>query len=132
VTNRAVGLLVLALAALAGLAVGVVGTFLHRIFVLHLPVGLVAGLALSVAVMVYATAVVASRVGAVAAFLGWLLAVASLSLARPEGDVVLAAQPVGYVWLFGGTLIGGLCIGLAPLLVPRAWRPPTERPPSGR
>jgi hypothetical protein len=46
------------------------------------------------------------------AALGWLAAVLVLAGQRPEGDLVVANNVAGQVWLFAGTALVGACIVL--------------------
>lgn len=95
-----------------GVMVGLVGTIAHRSVQ---PWGLVAALVTLVAVctVARATAGVGSHL---AAGTGWLIAVQVLSSGGPGGDVLVPAELVGYVWVYGG-----LVAVLAPLLAPRSW-----------
>jgi hypothetical protein len=110
VSRAAHALLVMA-AALAGATAGVLGSFVHPIEVGWVPVGLVLGLAVSGLVVVLAR-LLAGRSAAVFAALGWLAAVLVLAGQRPEGDLVVANNVAGQVWLFAGTALVGACIVL--------------------
>lgn len=105
---------VYALIAVIGLGVGLVGSFSQgatwTLLGIALPVGLIAGLVATLIVIVGAGLLTGSRLGAVLAFLGWLLATTVMSLKRPEGDLVVPATAYGLVWLFGGTVLGGLAL----------------------
>ena len=103
-------LLVLA-AALAGATAGVLGTFVHPLEIGWVPVGLVVGLALSGSVVVTAR-LLGGRSAAAAAALGWLVVVLVLAGQRPEGDLVVANNVAGQVWLFVGAALVGACIVL--------------------
>jgi Family of unknown function (DUF6113) len=109
--NRAVHALLVVAAALAGATAGVLGSFVHALEVGWVPVGLLVGLALSGSV-VMSCRLLAGRSAAVAAALGWLVAVLVLSGQRPEGDLVVANTAAGQVWLFAGTALVGACIAL--------------------
>ncbi len=120
----AVRVLLLVPAALAGAAAGLLGSFGHALEPVGLPVGLLVGWGLSVAVFV-TCGLVTGRPGAAAAVGGWLVVVLLLSTQRPEGDLVVAGSAVGYLWLLGGFVLAGGC------LVPRyarGGRPPTRLP----
>ena len=93
-----------------GIAAGVLGSFVHPVIAWHLPVGLLCALALSGAVFVAAGLAVRSRSGAAAAAAGWLLPVLLFSSPRPEGDLVVPGDALGYAWLFGGVVVAGLAI----------------------
>jgi hypothetical protein len=100
-------------ALVCGLLAGCAGSFLQegvlRVAGTALPVGVVAALALTVCVVAGAGRRLASRTGAAAALAGWMVATIAVSLPRPEGDVVVAADVAGFVWLYGGALLGGAC-----------------------
>jgi hypothetical protein len=98
---------------LGGLA-GVVGSFLQAVTVafgpLELPIGLVLALALSVGIFIWAGLATGSRIGAAVAFLSWLVAVVFMSMKRSEGDLVLTAQLIPLAWIFGGMVLGTVCV----------------------
>ncbi|MGO1315456.1 MAG: DUF6113 family protein [Cellulomonadaceae bacterium] len=109
-----------AAAVLLGAVVGVVGTFTHRSVE---PLGLVLAFAavLSAAVWMRAWAGLG---GVLALGLGWVAAVQVLALAGPGGDVLVPAQPLGYLWVYGG-----LVFVVAAAFAPRRWfeHPPVEQ-----
>lgn len=84
--------------ALLGIVVGVVGTGGHRAF---MPWGAVLALAAVLATSVLARAY-AGFPGLLAFGVGWVAAVETLRRVGPGGDVLVPAQPVGYIWIFGG------------------------------
>lgn len=94
-----------------GALVGLTGTGVHR---WQQPWGLVLALVsvLAAAVLVRAWT---GWTGMLALALGVFGAVSLLGQAGPGGDVVVAAQPVGYAWY-----LGGLVVALAGL-APRRW-----------
>jgi Family of unknown function (DUF6113) len=96
------------------------------------PVGLVVGLALSLAVFAFAGLAARSRSGAAAAAAGWLLVVLALSVRRPEGDLVVPGTALGYAWLLGGTVLAGLAVSWPYALLPRHDRPPSAGRLHGR
>ena len=98
------------LAVVAGVLAGVLGSFVHPFLVAGAPVGLLCALALSAAVYAAAGLVVQARSGAAAAAAGWLLPVLLFSSPRPEGDLVVSGDALGYAWLLGGTVVAGLTI----------------------
>ncbi|MEO7979840.1 MAG: DUF6113 family protein [Sporichthyaceae bacterium] len=120
----AVRVLLLVPAALAGAAAGLLGSFGHALEPVALPLGLLVGWGLSVAVFV-TCGLVAGRPGAAAAVGGWLVVVLLLSTQRPEGDLVVAGSAVGYLWLLGGFVLAVGC--LVPRYV-RGGRPPARLP----
>jgi hypothetical protein len=103
-------------AVVLGALAGAVGSFLQPATIdvgpVPLPLGLLAGLALSLAVFVGAGLVTGSRVGALLAVLGWFVTVLVLALPRAEGDAVLEARPPAYVWLYGGMLMCALVVAI--------------------
>lgn len=104
---------------LLGLAVGFVGTGVHRAVP---PWGLVLALVAVVVMGVLARAW-AGAGGAFVAALGVATAVAMLASQGPGGDVLVPAEPIGYVW-YGGALATALA-----WLAPRRWF--ADRPVSG-
>lgn len=107
----------LAVAAfVVGAGVGVVTTFTHRQLP---PWGLIAGL-LIVAALVAGTRLMAEgRLFAGAAALGVLLAIGALSLQSSGGSVLVADDPLGWVWGIGPVLIATVLL---------AWPEPRPRP----
>jgi N-acetyl-1-D-myo-inositol-2-amino-2-deoxy-alpha-D-glucopyranoside deacetylase len=97
-------------ALVAGAAAGVLGSFVHPATAWGVPVGLLCALALSAAVLVAAGLAVGSRSGAAATAAGWLLPVLLFSSPRPEGDLVVPGDALGYAWLFGGIVVAGLAV----------------------
>ena len=91
-----------------GLAAGVLGSFVHASTVGGVPVGLLTGLGLSLAVFVLSGAVLRGRRGVAVATAGWLVAAVMLSLRRPEGDLVVPGTLLGYAWLLGGLVVAAL------------------------
>jgi Family of unknown function (DUF6113) len=122
-------------AFVAGAGAGVLGSFVHGYQWHGVPVGLLVALALSLAVFGTAGLAVRARSGAIAAAAGWLLAVGVLSLQRPEGDLVVSASTLGYLWLLGGTVVAGAAIAIPYSLWPagdRSVRQPSAHAPTGR
>ena len=98
------------LAFLGGLGAGLLGSFVHATTSYGVPVGLLAGLGLSLAVFATAGLTTRSRGPAAGAALGWVSIVFLLSTRRPEGDLVVPGTLLGYVWLLGGTLLAGAAV----------------------
>ena len=98
--------------ALFGVATGVVGTGGHRAFI---PWGLVLALAAVAAASVLARAY-AGLPGLVAFGIGWVAVVEALRRVGPGGDVLVRAQPVGYIWIFGG-----MAVVAAASFAPKRW-----------
>jgi len=99
-----------AVAALGGLAVGLIGSFAHASTAYGVPVGLLASLVLTLAVCATAGLATRSRGPAACAALGWVAIVFLLSTRRPEGDLVVPGTVLGYAWLVGGTLVAGAAV----------------------
>jgi hypothetical protein len=97
-------------AMLGGFGAGLLGSFAHADTSYGVPVGLLAGLGLSLAVFVTAGLTTRSRGPVAGAALGWVAVVLVLSVRRPEGDLVVPATLLGYVWLLGGTLLAGAAV----------------------
>ena len=97
--------------ALLGVVLGLVGTPLHRAW----PPG---GLLLAL-LMVFSAAVLARAwsgwAGMLALALTLVTVVGVLAVRGPGGDVLVAAEPLGYVWY-----ASGLVVALA-AFVPRRW-----------
>jgi len=98
--------------ALFGVATGVVGTGGHRAFI---PWGLVLALAAVAAASVLARAY-AGLPGLVAFGVGWVAVVEAMRRVGPGGDVLVRAQPVGYIWIFGG-----MAVVAAASFAPKRW-----------
>jgi hypothetical protein len=99
-------------ALVAGAAVGVLGSFVHPLVRFGVPYGLLLGLVLTGVTVATAGLLTRARSGALAAAAGWLVAVATLSLQRSEGDLIVPATGLGYAWLLGGTAVVGLALAV--------------------
>ena len=102
-----------------GVLVGLIGTLVHR---WQQPWGLVLALltVLSAGLLVRAWS---AWVGMLLLALGVVTTVAVLAARGPGGDVLVAAEPIGYVW-YGGAAVVGLAA-----LAPRRWF--SDRPVGG-
>ena len=103
------------LAVLGGLGAGLLGSFVHGSAAYGVPVGLLTALGLSLSVFSVAGLAARSRGPTALAVAGWMLMVLVLSLRRPEGDLVVPATLLGYLWL-----LGGMATAAAALSVPYA------------
>ncbi|MDO8106877.1 hypothetical protein Q6348_06660 [Isoptericola sp. b441] len=103
---------------LVGVLVGIVGTSVHR---LARPWGLLLALALVLLGGVVGRAW-AGAVAVLAVGLGVVTATGVLGVQGPGGDVLIAADGVGYVWYAGALVVAGA------YLLPRSWF--RESPPS--
>lgn len=88
-------------AAVVGAVIGVVGTAVHRAVP---PWGLLLALGTVLAGGVLARAW-AGWVGMLALALGVMTVVGLLGQGGPGGDVIIAAQPIGYVWYLGAAVV---------------------------
>ncbi|WP_344858098.1 DUF6113 family protein [Planomonospora alba] len=89
---------------LLGLLMGLLGGFQHSWYIRPVPVSAIAWVAGLFAVCLGAGRAMRGRGAACAPAAGWA-AVTMLWLGvRPEGDLVIADDPSGYVYLYGGLL----------------------------
>jgi hypothetical protein len=109
---------VVALVALTavGFVTGIVGSFIHP-YAVHLlgvgvPVGLVLALVPAVATYLLAGWLLRNRLAVLAPGAGWLVPVLVFSAPRAAGDLVVAANAAGYVFLLGGSALIGLGVAL--------------------
>ena len=102
---RLARLLLHAVLGALGVAVGGLGSFVHAQVVAGVPVGLLCAYALTAVTLVMAGLATRARTGPAAVAAGWLVAVLLLSAPRPEGDLVVAADPLGYAWSLGGLVV---------------------------
>ncbi len=110
--QRAADVLVLLGAVVAGALAALVGSFLHAATLLGLPAGLLAALGLSGAAVVAPGVAVGSLAASLLALAGWVLTALYASGRRPEGDLLVRADGVGYAWLYGGTLLLAALVAL--------------------
>ena len=97
-------------AVFGGLGAGVLGSFAHAATSYGVPVGLLAGLGLCLAVFVTAGLASRSRGPVACAVAGWGSVVLMFSAPRSEGDLVVAGNLLGYGWLVGGMVVGGAAL----------------------
>lgn len=97
---------------LLGVVFAIAGTAFHR---WTPPLGVIMALVAVAAGGVLARTF-ADRRGAVGYAVAVLVTIFLATWWRPGGDVLVAAQPIGYVWLVGSLVVG--CVGLA---APRGW-----------
>jgi len=120
-----------ALAGLIGIALGGIGTVNHQLVLsvgdARLPSGVTVALVLVAALMMGLRLVFVSRVVALAAGLGILLAVALLTVGGPGGSVLVPANPAGYVWSYGAAMVVALVL-VWPNLSALASRNPSRVP----
>jgi hypothetical protein len=103
-----------------GGAVAALGAVVHPATVdllgVPLPVGLAIALTAEAALLLGGAAAVGSRWGAAVPAVAWLLVVFGLSVPRPEGDLIVAANPAGYAFLLLGAMIAAVGVGVVPLV----------------
>lgn len=98
---------------LLGVAVGAIGTVMHRSMP---PWGLVLGLVVVLSAGVFARAWEEWR-GSAAYAAGWLATVLTLWQVGPGGDILVPAiGPWGNVWILGGVVVLAL-----PVVAPSRW-----------
>lgn len=115
--GSAVGLVAL------GFLIGAGGSFLQARTVglgVRWPVGAVFSIVVLGAVGFSASLVTRSRLGLGVVTAGWLVSVLLFTAGRPEGDVIIAADLPGYLYLFGGVLILGALSALPYSALPSA------------
>lgn len=115
-------------APVAGLAVGVLGSFVHPLTWAGLPYGLLLGIVLTAALLLAAGLSTGGRTAPMLAAAGWLAAVVTLSSPRAEGDLVVPGTALGYAWLLLGTFVVVLGVGAPYRLLTR----PVRRSPAGQ
>lgn len=89
--------------------VAVTGAFFHR---WASPIGLILAIGSVVGVCVFARYAVRTRVGLTIVGLLWVVPVLILAQPRPAGDVIVAGDPAGLIFLFGGVLALAVTIGV--------------------
>lgn len=108
---------------LAGVVLGIAGSFLHlaRVELLGIrwPAGLLVMLTVTLGAWWLSGRAVNRRAGVAASYAGWLLAVLILAVPRAEGDAVFPNSLLSLIYLFAGVVGGGIVLG--------AW---TARPPA--
>jgi hypothetical protein len=110
-------------AVLVGVVVGVITTFTHAQF---LPWGLMAGLAVVVALVLGFRLVFDSRVVGAAAAIGVIVASAALALPGAGGTVLVLTSPAGWIWALGPAILAAVVL-LWPGAARREGRPPPHR-----
>lgn len=115
------------LAFVVGAGIGFVLTFTHRQYVvqlgdLPLPLGLIGGLAIVAALLVGMRLAFASRLAALVAAAGVVLASAVLILPTRSGSALVLEDPISYAWALGPTVIAAVVI---------AWPAPRRALPLG-
>jgi len=112
-----------------GAFLGVLGALEHSWLLLDIPVAAIMWLAVLFVVPYAMGRMMESRVGAFATAVGWALMSAAFAVQRSEGDLLIAANPAGYAYLYGGMVVVAVAVLLVPssgswLLTPRLGAPP--------
>jgi hypothetical protein len=98
-----------------GVVTGVVGTFAHQsgwtLFGVRLPLGLIAALIAASFLVAGLRLALDSRLEAGLAALGLVSAIALLALPGPSGSILLPANPAGFAWTIGPTVLFALILG---------------------
>ncbi|WP_326600683.1 DUF6113 family protein [Streptomyces sp. NBC_01803] len=94
-----------------GVPVGVAGSLVQGGW---FPLGLLLALGGAGGLFWGGALVTRSRLGAAAPAGGWAVAVLFLTITRPQGDFVFAADAGSYLFLLGGMAIAVVCSTLAP------------------
>jgi len=106
---RALGCL---LAVAAGVAAGLLGSFIFLYTYASLPVGLLVALGLNFAVFVTAGLLLRSRGAAALAAVGWFVTALVVASVRPGGDVIVPNTLLGNGWLPLGMLVAGASLAI--------------------
>jgi hypothetical protein len=88
-----------------GFVVGVAGAFEYRA---KAPLGLLVSLLAEASVVVAAGIHTRSRFGAAMPAAAWVVTALLGAIERPEGDVIVPADDLGYAYLLGGLVLLGL------------------------
>jgi hypothetical protein len=108
--------------AVAGLVIGVLGSFYQGWAAGPVPVAAIAFSLLNLAAFRLAGWAMGGKLGALVPAVAWLLVVIFLSSRRPEGDLVINASVASYVYLIGGSI--GAIIAIARTRSARNWLVP--------
>lgn len=93
-----------AVLVLAGLVAGVVGGFQHSWYARPVPVSAIGWAVLLAAACYGAGRAMRGKLAALAPGAGWMAITLIWLGGSPEGDVVIANDPSGYVYLYGGLI----------------------------
>src|SRR5689334_15493503 len=114
-----------------GLALGVFGGFEHSWYVGTVPVGAIIWVGALFAAPFAFGRLTGSRAAPLVLIVAWLLMSFLLAGRRPEGDLVIAADPSGYVYLYGGAVAVALGVVFSPSRGPswllRSWTPGSHK-----
>ncbi|GAA3106102.1 hypothetical protein GCM10017600_51490 [Streptosporangium carneum] len=103
-SERAVTGAAYAVLVILGLVMGVLGAFHHSWYLSPIPISAIGCVLLLFAVCHGAGRAMGGKLAALAPAAGWLVMTMVWLAGRPEGDVVIANDPSGYVYLYGGVV----------------------------
>ncbi|GAA3424852.1 hypothetical protein GCM10018953_20350 [Streptosporangium nondiastaticum] len=107
--------------ALFGLGFGVVGAFQHSWYLWPVPVSAVGCVAVLFGVCYGAGRMMGGKLGALAPAVAWLVVTMIWLGQRPEGDLVIANDLSGYVYLYGGLVAVLAAVMLTPSARGGSW-----------
>ncbi|MFJ2028916.1 DUF6113 family protein [Streptosporangium sp. NPDC087985] len=99
-----VGVAAYAMLGLLGLVMGVVGGFQHSWYLWPVPISAIGWLVLLFAACYGAGRAMRGRLAALAPGAGWIAITLIWLGGRPEGDLIIANDLSGYVYLYGGLI----------------------------
>jgi Family of unknown function (DUF6113) len=105
-----------AVLVMLGLLMGVLGGFQHSWYLRPVPISAIGWVAALFAVCYGAGRMMGGKLAALAPAAGWMVITMIWLANRPEGDVIIASDLSGYVYLYGG--LAGILTGV--LLSPSA------------
>ncbi|GAA2890152.1 hypothetical protein GCM10010517_54430 [Streptosporangium fragile] len=135
-SDTAITTAVYAVLALLGLLMGVLGAFQHSWYIRPVPVSALGCVALLFAATYGPGRAMRGRGAALAPAAGWTLVTMIWIAGRPEGDLVIANDLSGYVYLYGGlaALVAGVMLspstGGSWLLTPHSFGSRPVGPPA--
>lgn len=103
-----------AVLVMLGLLMGVLGGFQHSWYVRPVPVSAIACVALLFAVTYGAGRATRGKAAPLAFAAGWALVTVIWTSGRPEGDLVIANDLSGYLYLYGGLVAVVMGVMLSP------------------
>ncbi len=109
ITGAAYGVLLI-----LGVVLGVLGGFSHAWYLQDIPIAAVGWVVALFALPWGMGRLMGTRLAALLPMLSWLLVSFVLSGRRPEGDLTIAGDLAGYVYLYGGMLASAVAVLLIP------------------
>ncbi|MFC7647818.1 DUF6113 family protein [Streptosporangium lutulentum] len=125
-----------AVLVMLGLLMGVLGGFQHSWYIRPVPVSAVAWVAVLFAVCYGAGRMMGGKLAALAPAAGWMVITVIWLTSRPEGDLIIANDLSGYVYLYGGlaAILTGVLLSPSAsrswLLTPHSYGPRPAEPRS--